>query len=96
MKLERLLQDDLDHLVDRLAAATPPGAFSLAGDARPDLRERADALEQDIATCRATLLLHYARWRESLDELEDLWALAVTQRGDIEGDAGLMADLRAA
>jgi hypothetical protein len=74
--LDRLLQDDLNLLVDRLAGNTGLGGVLFTADEWPDLRARADALEEEIASGRAALLVQYARWRESLDELADLWSLA--------------------
>jgi hypothetical protein len=96
--LDRILHDDLNRLLDRLAAGSPAGAVLLAADERPDLRARADALEADITSCRTTLLLHYGRWRQSLDELADLWSLAAAQRRDRPDDDAerLAASLRAA
>ena len=53
--LDGILQDDLNRLVDRLAADSPAGAVWLAAAERPDLRARADQLEADLASCRADL-----------------------------------------
>jgi hypothetical protein len=96
--LDRILQDDLNRLVDRLAAGLPAGAVWHAATERPDLRARAEALEADLASCRTILLLHYRHWRESLEELADLWSLAAVPRGprlDAEEEP-VPASLRAA
>jgi hypothetical protein len=96
--LDRILQDDLNRLVDRLAADSPAGAVCLAAAERPDLRARAEALEADLASCRDALLVHYDRWRESLDELADLWSLVAAHRRERLDEAveQLAASLRAA
>jgi hypothetical protein len=78
--LDRVLQEDLNLLLDRLAADTPPGAVFLIAAERPDLRARADALETEAASCRAALLVHYARWRDALEALADIWSLAEAER----------------
>ena len=96
--LDRILQDDLNRLVDRLAADSPPGAVWLAAAERPDLCARAEALEADLAACRAALLLQYGRWRDSLDEMADLWSLVAAHRRERLDDEAeqLPASLRAA
>jgi hypothetical protein len=95
--LDRILQDDLNRLVDRLAADTPAGTVCRAATERPDLRARAEALEADLASCRTALLLHYGHWRESLDELADLWSLvAVPGREQLEDEEQGPVSLRAA
>jgi hypothetical protein len=95
---DRILQDDLNRLLDRLAAGSSPGAVLQGSAERPDLCARAEALEADIASGRAALLLHYGRWRESLEELADLWSLIARQRRERpDDDAERLADsLRAA
>ena len=71
--LERLLQAELNHLVDRIAARA--GQETAAG-IRPDLKARIERSEERLTGLRATLLDGYAEWARAIDECEDLWALA--------------------
>jgi predicted transcriptional regulator len=71
--LERLLQDELHHLVDRVAARMGQG--TVAG-IRPDLKARVELSEARLTGLRAGLLEGYAEWARALEECEDLWALA--------------------
>lgn len=73
--LERLLQDDLDRLIDRLAATTREGLFAECGERRPDRVARLDEAEARLSTIRLELLSRYAAWVRALDECADLWAL---------------------
>jgi len=74
--VERALYDELTHFLDRIAASVPAGSLAAARSAHPTLRARLDDVETHLATVRATLLDDYARWRQTLDDLENLWALA--------------------
>jgi hypothetical protein len=71
-----VLQDELGRLMDRLAACVPGGCLEAASAGNPRLRSRLDDVEVSLATVRATLLDDYGRWRRTLDDLENLWALA--------------------
>lgn len=71
--LERVLQDDLNRLVDRIAARA--GADTAAGLAS-DLRGRIERSEARLSGLRTALLDGYAEWARALEECEDLWALA--------------------
>src|SRR4029453_13725253 len=71
--LERLLQDDLNHLVDRMAArtsATPAAGLS------EELRARIDQSEDRLSGLRAALLDGYVGWARAIEECEDLRVLA--------------------
>jgi hypothetical protein len=73
--VERLLQDEITHLVDRLAASIPrDGAttHSLTASARM----RLDEADGQLAQARASLMDGYGRWRRALEDIENLWALA--------------------
>jgi len=73
--VERLLQDEINHLVDRLAASIPTdGAIrhSLTASARTRLEDA----EGQLAQARASLMEGYGRWRRALEDVENLWALA--------------------
>jgi len=71
--LDRLLQDELNRLVDRIAARA--GQETAAG-VTPDLKARIDRSEDRLTGLRAALLDGYAEWVRAMDECEDLWALA--------------------
>lgn len=71
--LERLLQDELNRLLDRIAARA--GQETAAG-VTPDLRARIDRSEDRLTELRAALLDGYAEWARAMNECEDLWALA--------------------
>jgi hypothetical protein len=68
--IERVLRADLERFMDRLATSVPEGAVA-AG-----LRD-VDAVEDKLAVAYRTLVEDYGRWRLALDELENIWALAV-------------------
>ena len=71
-----VMQDELGRLMDRLAAAVPGGSLEATSTANPALRTRLDDMEISLAVARAALLEDYGRWRRTLDDLENLWALA--------------------
>ena len=71
-----VMQDELGRLMDRLAATVPGGSFEATSAANPTLRTRLDDMEMSLAVARAALLEDYGRWRRTLDDLENLWALA--------------------
>jgi hypothetical protein len=71
--LERLLQDELNRLVDRIAARA---GQETAAEVKPDLKARIDRSEDRLTGLRAALLDGYAEWVRAMDECEDLWALA--------------------
>jgi hypothetical protein len=71
-----VLQDELGRLMDRLAAAVPGGSLEATSAGNPTLRTRLDDMEISLAMARAALLEDYGRWRRTLDDLENLWALA--------------------
>ena len=74
--VDAVLQGELGRLMDRLAAAVPGGSLETTSAANPTLRNRLDDVEVVLATARAALLEDYGRWRRTLDDLENLWALA--------------------
>jgi hypothetical protein len=71
--VERALADDITRLIDRLATSVPDGTLDAA---LPILRVRLDEVERRLAADQASLMDAYARWRQTLDDLENLWALA--------------------
>ena len=74
--VERVLDEDLGSLLDRLAASVPGGCLEATDARTPTLRRRLDEVEHQMAGIRASLLEHYGRWRRSLEDVENLWALA--------------------
>src|SRR4026209_330404 len=75
--LERLLQDDLNRLVDRIAArmSAETGA-GMAGE----LKARIDRSEDRLSGLRTALLDGYAEWARAIEECEDLWVLSELRR----------------
>jgi hypothetical protein len=73
--VDGVLRDEMDRLMDRLAATVPGGSLQATSAANPTLRARLDDMEGSLATARAALLADYGRWRRILDDLENLWAL---------------------
>jgi hypothetical protein len=74
-RMEQVLDQEVNQLLERLAATVPGGCLESAGQ-HPTLKRRLDEVEGQMAAVRATLLDGYGRWRRSLDDLENLWALA--------------------
>lgn len=75
--LERLLQDELNRLVDRIAARAGDGT---AAGLEPDLRARIERAEDRLTGLRGALLDGYAEWAGAIEECEDLWTLADLRR----------------
>ena len=78
--VDRLLYEELTHLVDRLATSVPNGSLSQAAGANPLLRARLDEADAQLAAARTALLEGYGRWLRALDDMENLWALAAWRR----------------
>lgn len=76
--LDRLLADDLNALLDRVASA---GAREPLPEGHP-LRARLDEVEHRLGALRLGLLARYEDWRGALSECEDLWSLAALVTGD--------------
>ena len=74
--VDRILYEELTHLVDRLATSVPNGSLAQAMAANPLLRARLDEADAQLAAARASLLDDYGRWRRALEDVENLWALA--------------------
>jgi hypothetical protein len=75
--LDRLLQDELNRLVDRIATrAGEEGAAGLA----PDLKTRLERSEARLTGLRAALLDGYVEWARAIEECEDLWVVAGLRR----------------
>lgn len=74
--VDRTLSEELVNLVDRLSGSVPEGCLTTISAQRPTLRTRIEEVESRLAAARASILEDYARWRRSLEDLENLWALA--------------------
>jgi hypothetical protein len=93
--VDRVLHDELTHLVDRLATSVPDGSLARAAAASPLLRARLDEADAHLAAARASLLEDYGRWRRALEDMENLWALAAWRRSAAPEEAGEEAALAA-
>jgi len=82
--MERVLSDDLARLTDRLAASIPEGALGQIRTTTPTRRARLDEVETNLAATRAALVEAYGRWTQTLDDLENVWALAVWRSANEE------------
>jgi hypothetical protein len=74
--LERLLQDDMNRLIDRIAVTAHEGLVGACEERRPDLLSQLADVETRLTAARRRLLCEYTKWLETLDESADLWALA--------------------
>jgi len=74
--VERVLFEEVTHLLDRIATSVPAGSLSNAQSASPALKARLDEAEAQLAAVRASMLEDYGRWRRALEDVENLWALA--------------------
>jgi hypothetical protein len=88
--LEHLLEDELNRLVDRIAAATHQGTVSGTAREHPELRTRIEQVESRLAELRQALLTRYAEWEQVIEECEDLWAVA-----ELESDGPVARPTRA-
>jgi len=78
--VDRILYEELTHLVDRLATSVPNGSLAQAAAANPLLRSRLDEADAQLAAARALLLEGYGCWQRALEDVENLWALAAWRR----------------
>jgi hypothetical protein len=75
-RLERVLNEELEGLLDRLAGSVPGGCLEAMAARNPALRRRLDEVEGQMAALRAAILEGYGRWGRALEDVENLWALA--------------------
>src|SRR5260370_41737491 len=71
--VERLLQQEVTHFVDRLASSVAPEGVT-SHVLTPAVRPRLDEAEAQLAQARASLMEGYGRWRRALEAVENLWA----------------------
>ena len=74
--LEQILHDDLNHLIDCVAATTHVGTVADCAGEHPQLASRLRDAESRLSAARQSLLEDYAVWQGLLREIGDLWALA--------------------
>jgi hypothetical protein len=93
--VDRVLYEELTHLMDRLATSVPGGSLKQAAGANPLLRTRLDDADAQLAAARASLLEGYGRWQRALEDIENLWALAAWRRSaapeETSEEAGALA-----
>jgi len=94
--VDRVLYEELTHLIDRLATSVPDGSLSQAAIGNPLLRARLDEADTQLAAARAALLEGYGRWRHALEDVENLWALAAWRRSAAPEESGEQAPALAA
>ena len=74
--MQRMLSDELGRLTDRLAGSIPEGSLERIRAVTPTLAVRLVDLEARLAAAQNSMVEDYARWRQTLDDLENVWALA--------------------
>ena len=94
--VEKVLYEELTHLVDRLATSVPEASLAAATAGNLSLRKRLDEADAQLASARASLLEDYGRWRRALEDVENLWALAAWRRSAAAEEAGEQAPALAA
>ena len=82
--LDCLLRDELNRLLDRIAASTRAGVARASARQLPEIRARLDEAEARLAAKRQGLLEQYTGWQEALDACEDLWAVAQLELEETE------------
>jgi hypothetical protein len=82
--MERLLQDELNRLLDRIAVSA--GEDTATG-LTSDLRAPIERCEERVTALRAALLDGYTEWTRALEECEDLWAVAGLRKDGAEAPA---------
>lgn len=88
MGIERVLEEELTALLERLAASVPPGCLDVVRGRYPALWRKLEECEGQLAAIRCGLLDGYGRWRRALDDLENLWALAAWRAAEDTGEVG--------
>ena len=88
--VERVLFDEVTHLLDRIATSVPPGSLGSPEAVSPALKARLEEADAQLAAVRASMLEGYGRWRRALEDVENLWALAAWRSAAAE-EAGEQA-----
>lgn len=74
--VERVLQHEVTHLLDRLATSVSEGSLERIRHTSPALAAKLDEAEAKLARVRESLLEGYGRWQRALEDVENLWAVA--------------------
>src|SRR6185503_11436405 len=82
--LERLLQDELNRLLDRIAVRAGDDS---AGGLKSDLRAPIERCEDRLTALRGALLDGYSEWARTIEEYEDLCAVAGLRKDGAESPA---------
>jgi len=82
--LERLLTDDVERLIERVATSLPQDTVGAVRTSMPRLWTRLEEADERLAETRSVLIEEYARWRQELDDIENLWALAAWKTGALD------------
>lgn len=80
--LERILAEDLTCTLEAIAGSSCEGTLAFITAHHPGLRSRIEKAESRLAAERAGLLAQYASWRSTLEEVENLWALAAWEASE--------------
>lgn len=88
--VERVLFDEVTHLLDRIATSVPSGSLGSAQVMSPAFKARLEEADAQLAAVRASMLEGYGRWRRALEDVENLWALAAWRSAAAE-EAGEQA-----
>ncbi len=95
--MERLLQDELYGLTDRIASRVGERTALGLAALDPELHRRTEAASQRLAELRQELLGRYAEWEGVMGTCEALWTLAEARAEDATADEWAAAlDRRAA
>ena len=74
--VDQVLSAEVNDLLERLASSVPGGCLTAISARQPTLKKRLDETEGQLTSARAALLEEYGRWRRTLEDVENLWALA--------------------
>ena len=85
--VDKVLHDELVHLLDRVATTVPAGTLEQIRASNPTLKTRLDEMETTLATVRSSLLESYGHWSRALEDVENLWALAAWRSAAAEEPA---------
>ena len=88
--VERVLFDEVTHLLDRIATSVPSGSLGSPEAVSPALKARLEEADAQLAAVRASMLEGYGRWQRALEDVENLWALAAWRSAAAE-EAGEQA-----
>lgn len=79
--LDRLLRDELNRMLDRVAAAAH-GVAPQGGGYAPGIARKIEVAEARLTALRLGMLEAYESWADALGECGDLWALAMMEAAE--------------